>query len=116
VMRRLRDESGLTIMLSSHLLHEVEQICNRIVIVDRGRLIYQGSLEELTGKSKTIKVKVDRVEEAFALLTRDPALAVTRNGDDSLYVKLNDDEIPQVHALLLEHGLPVWELPPRRAS
>src|SRR5204863_7278506 len=39
---RLRNELGLTIMLSSHLLHEVEQICNRVAIIDEGRLLYQG--------------------------------------------------------------------------
>src|SRR5437763_9551455 len=39
LIRRLRDELGLTVMLSSHLLHEVEQICNRVAIIDEGRLL-----------------------------------------------------------------------------
>ena len=45
LMLRLRDEFDLTVILSSHLLHEVEQICNRVAIIDGGRLLYQGALK-----------------------------------------------------------------------
>src|SRR3954453_4824622 len=71
---RLRDELGLTIMLSSHLLHEVEQICNRVAIIDEGRLLYEGAVEELVPKSQWIKLRVDRVIEAFELLSRNADL------------------------------------------
>src|SRR5438477_6681741 len=47
LIRRLRDELGLTVLLSSHLLYEVEQICNRVAIIDRGRMLYQGTIEKL---------------------------------------------------------------------
>jgi ABC-2 type transport system ATP-binding protein len=38
---------GITILYSSHLLAEVEEVCNRVAIVDRGRLVYEGSIDEL---------------------------------------------------------------------
>jgi ABC-2 type transport system ATP-binding protein len=116
LIRRLRDELGLTIMLSSHLLHEVEQICNRVGIIEQGRLVYQGSVAELVAQGQSIKLKVDRLNEAFDLLANDRRLAVSRNGDDSLYLKIAGEQIPGVNALLVERGFRVMELSPHRES
>jgi ABC-2 type transport system ATP-binding protein len=116
LIRRLRDELRLTIILSSHLLHEVEQICNRVAIIDGGRLLYQGPVEDLIGKNHWIKLKVDRAEDAFKLLSRDPRLSLSQNGDQSLHVKMADEQIPLVNALLVQHGFHVMELSPQRES
>lgn len=116
LIRRLRDELGLTVMLSSHLLYEVEQICCRVAIVDRGRLLYQGSLEHLLDTDRTIKLKVDRVEDAFQLLSGNPALNVSRNGDSSLYVKMADEQIPLINAALVGRGIQVMEISPQRET
>jgi ABC-2 type transport system ATP-binding protein len=113
---RLRDEFGLTVILSSHLLHEVEQICNRVAIIDSGRLLYQGTVEDLIGKDNWIKLTVDRVTEAYELLSKDPRLSISQNGDQSLYLKITDEEIPLVNALLVQHGFRVTELSAHRVS
>src|SRR5439155_1381621 len=52
LVRRLAGE-GITIMLSSHLLYEVEELCNRVAIVRRGRVVYEGSLAELKAGGAT---------------------------------------------------------------
>jgi ABC-type multidrug transport system ATPase subunit len=113
---RLRDELGLTVMLSSHLLYEVEQICNRIAIIDAGRLLYQGSLKELVATDETVKLTVDRTAEVYELLSNNPALKVSRNGDDSLYVRMAEEQIPLVNALLVERGFRVMELARQRET
>jgi ABC-2 type transport system ATP-binding protein len=116
LIRRLRDELDLTVLLSSHQLYEVEQICNRVAIIDHGRLLYQGTIEKLLTANKTIKLTVDRLEEAYKLLSADPTLAVSRNGDESLYVEMSDEQIPRVNALLVERGFLVSELSPQRET
>ena len=116
LIQRLRDELGLTVMLSSHLLHEVEQICNRVAIIDAGRLLYQGPVADLIAKDNWIKLKVDRVAEAYDLLSRNPRLSLDRNGDQSIHVKMDEAEIPLVNALLVQNGFRVMELSPRRES
>ena len=116
LIQRLRDELGLTVMLSSHLLHEVEQICNRVAIIDAGRLLYQGPVEDLIAKDNWIQLKVDRVTEAYDLLSRNPRLSLDRNGDQSIYVKMDEAEVPLVNALLVQNGFRVMELSPRRES
>jgi len=95
------------------LLHEVEQICNRVGIIDHGRLVYQGPIQDLVAKDKTVKLTVDRCEEAHRFLTSEASLSVSRNGDKSLYVKMCHEQIPSVNALLVERGFQVMELSPQ---
>jgi ABC-type multidrug transport system ATPase subunit len=113
LIRRLRDDMGLTVFLSSHLLHEVEQVCNRVAIIDHGRLLYQGAIGDLVARDKIVKLTVDRHEEAYQLLSSDPSLSVSPSGDQSLYVKMTDQQIPSINALLVERGFRVMELSPQ---
>src|SRR5258705_973978 len=116
VLPQLRDELGLTIMLSSHLLFEVERICNRVAIIDGGRLLYQGAIENLVSSERLIKITVEPLEEACRLLSRDRALSVSRNGSNSLYIRMRDEDIPRVNALLVANKISVMELAPQRAT
>jgi len=116
LLPRLRDELGLTIMLSSHLLFEVERICNRVAIIDGGRLLYQGAIENLVSSERLIKITVEPLEEACRLLSRDQVLSVSRNGSNSLYVRMRDEDIPRVNALLVANKISVMELAPQRAT
>lgn len=116
LIRRLRDELGLTVLLSSHLLYEVEQLCNRVAIIDSGRLLYQGTIDHLVSKDKTVKIAVDRLDEAFQLLASDPTISVSRNGAQALYVKMSDEQIARVNALLVARGFRVTEISPQRET
>lgn len=116
LIHRLRDEFRITVMLSSHLLNEVEQICNRVAIIDKGRLIYQGSVEELVANGATVKLTIDRVEEAYKLLASIEMLSVNRNGDNSLYLKIADERIPDINALLVGKGFRVAEISLQRET
>jgi ABC-2 type transport system ATP-binding protein len=116
LLPRLQGELGLTIMLSSHLLHEVERVCNKVAIIDKGRLLYQGVMGALIAEEKLTKITVEPLEVAYQLLRREPAVSVRRNGDSSLYVKMQDDCIPHVNALLVANGIRVMELTPQRAT
>jgi ABC-2 type transport system ATP-binding protein len=64
-------EDGLTVLLSSHLMDEVEDLCDRVAIVSRGRVVYEGALDELiasTGGSYTLRTTDD--EAAAAIVSR----------------------------------------------
>jgi ABC-2 type transport system ATP-binding protein len=116
LIRRLCDELGLTVMLSSHLLNEVEQLCNRLAIIDRGRLLYQGSSEKLVSGKKVFRLSVDRVEDAYNFLVRDSDLSIYRNGNNSLYVKIADGKIADLNTMLVEKGFRVKEISPQRET
>jgi ABC-2 type transport system ATP-binding protein len=68
LIKRLAREEKLTIFLSSHLLGEVENLCNRIAILEKGTVILQGALNELEREHRHMVVRVDRPEEAAELL------------------------------------------------
>jgi ABC-2 type transport system ATP-binding protein len=71
LLRRLIGE-GKTVFLSSHILGEVRQICTRVTIINRGRLIVESSVEELTRGHGEFIVSVSKPEEALALLRQQP--------------------------------------------
>jgi len=57
-------EEGKTIFLNSHLLSEVEMICDEVAILDKGRLIRRGTVEELTSISKTFRIQTSKVNKS----------------------------------------------------
>jgi ABC-2 type transport system ATP-binding protein len=116
LIRRLRNERGLSVILSSHLLHEVEQICNRVAIIDSGRLLYQGAVQELIAEGQRIKLTTDRITEAFEMLAKDPRFTVTLNGDQSLYLKVAGEIVPDINALLVQNGFRVKEIASQHES
>jgi ABC-type multidrug transport system ATPase subunit len=116
LIRRLRDQFKLTVLLSSHLLAEVEQLCNRVGIIHEGRLLYEGGPEGLVAPSSRYKVRVDNLSGAFELLTGQPGLTVSRNGTAFLHVDAEAERIPDVNALLVAHGIKVYELSPTQET
>ena len=62
LIRSLRAR-GMTVFLNSHLLSEVEMVCDRVAIVDRGRVVRSGRLEELLGGLPELRITVDRIDE-----------------------------------------------------
>ena len=62
-------ENGLTVLLSSHLMDEVEDLCDRVAIVSRGRVVYEGALDELiasTAGRYTLRTTDDEAAAAIA--------------------------------------------------
>jgi ABC-2 type transport system ATP-binding protein len=116
LLPRLRDELGLTILLSSHLLHEVERVCNTVAIIDKGCVLYQGEIDALVAKEKLIKITAAPLEDAYQLLSREPMLSVNRNGSKSLYIKMPKECIPRINALLVANDIRVMELSPQQAT
>jgi ABC-2 type transport system ATP-binding protein len=100
LLAELRDE-GRTIFISSHLLSEVEQICDHVAVVSKGRMMYQGTLAGLTTGAGRVRVEIDDPDAAERALQA-LGWSVERDGP-SLYV----DGIPakEVNRALADRGL-----------
>jgi ABC-2 type transport system ATP-binding protein len=80
--------SGATVLLSSHHLSEVEQVCTDLVVMNHGRVIRQGSVSELIGSSGSVYVEVDDRERARGVLARLPGVAAVQSQGDGLTMDL----------------------------
>src|SRR5215204_6016814 len=89
LIRRLRNELKLTVVLSSHLLSEIEQLCNRVGVIHEGRLLYEGAPDALIAPATRFKLRVDNLSAASELLTRELGVQVSRNGNALLQIDAN---------------------------
>jgi ABC-2 type transport system ATP-binding protein len=89
-MRRFLRElagHGRTVLVSSHVLSEVQQLVDRVVIINRGRLVRQGTLAELAdGHATTVAVRTPRPDELAVALSRADGVRVERTADDRIRV------------------------------
>jgi ABC-2 type transport system ATP-binding protein len=112
-------EDGGTIVLSSHLLDEVEKTCDHVAIVDRGRIVVQGSIAELRNAGDhSVLVDVDDVPRASMLLAAHPAVVrVESDGGESVRVALRDaSAVSDLNRRLVQAGISVNRLDPAQAS
>ncbi|MFM8471313.1 MAG: ABC transporter ATP-binding protein [Limisphaerales bacterium] len=79
-IQRLQKELGLTILLSSHLLNEVEQLCTRIAVVNQGRKVFEGTLAEAKQTRQWVRLKVGDFTKATTALQTEKLITDTRNG------------------------------------
>lgn len=110
LIKALAREDGVTVFLSSHLLAEVEQVCTRVAIIDRGRLVLEGDVEDILGGS--VVVCTDEPEKAAALVRETLGHEAEVSGG-RLVVRGNAPEPSRINRLLVENGLEVRELRPR---
>jgi ABC-2 type transport system ATP-binding protein len=111
-------DEGRTIVLSSHLLDEVEKTCDHVAIVDQGSVVAQGSIAELRGEGAgTVLVEVDEPARARTLLAVHPAVEAVVDDGSLLRVSLRDDDgVPALNRTLVEAGIAVCRLEPQQAS
>jgi ABC-2 type transport system ATP-binding protein len=117
-IRELVDE-GRTVLLSSHLLDEVEKTCDFAAIVDQGRVVAQGAIGELVGGGpRTIDIVCHTPVEAARLLAAVPGVSRATDNEGSLRVTLSP-EAPVDHEIvtallrrLLDHGVSVERVAP----
>jgi ABC-type multidrug transport system ATPase subunit len=104
-----------TVLLSSHLLNEVEQTCQRAGVISHGRLIAQGSLDELRGGA-TLLVRAAPRDRARQLLVHELGEAAVRDEDGGLRLRVDPGRAPELNRRLVEAGVDVSELRPSERS
>lgn len=116
LVRRLAD-GGMTVLLSSHQMAEVEELCDRVAVVRDGRIAYHGSLAALKASAAN----------GFALRTTDdvrarrvalgqPGVEVVEGGEGGLRVRAGEIAVAALSIALAEAGVGIHALVPRGAS
>lgn len=108
LMKRLKDE-GHTVIISSHVLHEIEQICDRIAILSHGKVVVQGDVTTLLA-GNLLEIEVDGAERAEAVLRDVPWIEKIERTGNKLTVHADPGRAAEINRILAEQGMYLSEL------
>ncbi len=111
---RLQRELNLTILLSSHLLNEVEQLCTRIAVMNQGRKVFEGTIAEATRRHNWVRLITDRFPEAVSRLRA--AGIVAKDHAGRLIALTPGRTTAEAVKLLVEAGFAVHEIAPEEEN
>jgi ABC-type multidrug transport system ATPase subunit len=109
---KLNREARITVLISSHNLDEIEKLVNRLVLINKGKTVAEGTIDDLINKGAShVKLVVDDPEKAF-LKIEQSAIKIEQLGmiDGNIFFSVNRKLIPQINNLLVESGIRVFHL------
>jgi ABC-type multidrug transport system ATPase subunit len=112
---RALGKGGRTVVLSSHLMGEVEQVTDRVGVIRAGSLVAEGTVEELRGRAG-LRVRAEPLGEAARLVGGLPGVDSVTSADGLLDVTVDTAQAPAINRLLVEAGIAVAELYAQKAS
>ena len=116
LVRKTHREFGISVLLSSHLMADVERTCDRIIVLQAGQLVESGEVTQFTKETETVFIEVDTNREALIAALEKRGVVVTADGH-GLYVQGLDEMIyDQVRDALVEAEAPLRRMAPRRRA
>jgi ABC-2 type transport system ATP-binding protein len=116
LVRRLAGER-MTVLLSSHLLGEVEELCNRVAIIRKGRIVYEGSLTELLATAATgYRLRTTNIERARVVALAQAGVSEVRVEGDELRFAADEEAVAALSIALGQARVGVTALVPQTAS
>jgi ABC-2 type transport system ATP-binding protein len=109
VIRDLATKRGKTVFLSSHLLHEVQQVCDRVAIISNGEIVREASLADLLRQDDRICLDAAPIDVAEAALS---GRWEVQRSDEQLIVLASRGEVPAVVRQLVDAGVDLFSLTP----
>jgi ABC-type multidrug transport system ATPase subunit len=110
-------QEGRTVFLSSHLLHEVEQVCSEVAIVQNGATIRQGRVRDLLAESKAgYAIEARPLDRALAVLKEHPQLGAQGRDQARIHVSAQPQEMPHIVRNLVKANIDVFQVIARQPS
>jgi ABC-type multidrug transport system ATPase subunit len=109
-------QSGRTIFLSSHQLHEIEQICSHVAIISHGKLVVQGSIKELLEGSSKTRLEVAPVSTAMRVLSQFGGQNMHQTGPGGLEIEIDPQMVPEAVQALVGAGVRIYSVGQHKAS
>ena len=116
LIRRLADQ-GMTVLLSSHLMAEVEELCDRVAIVSSGRVVYEGALADLIATAAG-RYELRTTDDALAaeVAARQPGVGGVDRGERGIALRADEHAAAELSIALAEAGVGISALVPRTAT
>lgn len=116
LIRRLADD-GITVLLSSHQLPEVQELCDRVAIVDRGRVVYEGALADLRRQGGAgYRLRTTDDTRALAILRAQPGVENAAGGEQGLGFQAEERTVGELSLALGSAGVGILALTPELAT
>ena len=116
LVRKTHREFGISILFSSHLMADVERACDRIVVLQGGRLVQSGEVTHFTKETETVFIEVDGNREGVVSALEGRGVVVTTDGH-GLYIEGADESVyDHVRDALVEANAPLRRMAPRRRA
>lgn len=116
LIKRLPEEYGMTVFISSHLLSEIEQIATRVGIITKGKMIFQDSIASMLSVAKPkIQLKVKNIEQAWRTLLA-KGIQAERHEERLLLSRCLDEEVADIVRLLVEKGHSIYRVEEKKQS
>ena len=103
-------EQGKTIFLSSHLLHEVEQVCDHVTVINKGKILTSGPVSELLSGKKKLHLRVSDTAGAISLLKNIEWIKTVVSKGEYLYVEAPEERSAAVYDILVKSGIGISEM------
>ena len=115
LIRKTQEDFGISLMLSSHLMGDVERTCDRIIVIESGRVLRQGEVTSFTEELATLFVEVDERKDEFIASLEGMGIEAT-DADASAVVIENasESDYDTILKALVESGAPLRRMGPRR--
>jgi len=113
LLLQMQREEGKTIFISSHLLSEIENTCDAICIIDKGKMLFSGKIEALRDsviRKRVYKITSDRPEEAMQLIQPLVTSKITKDGNGCLIYIEDKEIIPDIISRLTEKNIRIYEV------
>lgn len=113
---QLNRERNKTILLSSHILSEIELIATRMLIINKGKVIVQGPVSDLlNSQDMVVMFQVDDPEKAEKITrATDSHLEIEHAGNNNLLIHISREKVPLLNKMLCDHGIRVYSIETRR--
>jgi ABC-2 type transport system ATP-binding protein len=116
LIRRLADD-GITVLLSSHQLPEVQELCDRVAIVDSGRVVYEGALHDLRRQGGAgYRMRTSDDARALEIVRARPGIEGARAGEEGIGFQADEQHVGALSIALGREGVGILSLAPELAT
>jgi ABC-2 type transport system ATP-binding protein len=116
LIRKTHREFGISVLFSSHLMADIERTCDRIIVLQDGRLVQSGEVEQFTTETETVFIEVDSNRDALIAALKARGIAVTSDRGGLTIEGPDESVYDHVRDALVEAEAPLRRMAPRRRA
>jgi ABC-2 type transport system ATP-binding protein len=114
LIRKTHRDFGISVLFSSHLMADVERTCDRIIVLQGGRLVHSGEVSHFTKETQTVFIEVDSNREQLAAALQKRGVVVSADGGGLTVESADGSVYDHVRDALVEAEAPLRRMAPRR--